>query len=150
MCGIDDKLKPSPFITKTLLFLSSIIPKIKMNTSRNNLKTNVIEEFQNAINNSSHSYKDNFSLATIKEMYITSIWIENIKEMKCCPIFLAHGLLDCVTTPKASEIFYNKLSNSSNKLLLLENSSHNLLVPNKIGDLTPIYLMSKIIEWIDD
>jgi alpha-beta hydrolase superfamily lysophospholipase len=152
MCGIDDHLKPSPLVTNILLQTSKIIPSWKLATTTKKMSTeNVInKEYIDARNLCSFSYKGSLRLSTVRELYINSLWTPNNAHHLNIPILIFHGLKDKITTPIGTQIVFEKMKSNDKELILLPQSEHCLLVPNNIDDLTPNFIIAKLIVWLNN
>lgn len=151
MCGIDDKLKPSPFITNILLPISYWFPKLKLAFTTTNMGNQSVinQEFIDAKNNCKYNYKGIHRLGTVREMYKISLWIpDNTKEIST-PLLLFHGLNDKITTPKGSEKVFKNINSLNKELILLPDTEHCLLIPNTYDDLTPNFIYAKTLNWIE-
>jgi alpha-beta hydrolase superfamily lysophospholipase len=153
MCGIDDHLKPSPFMLNMLLIASNIIPTLKFKLGSGNVHTSRNKKYTQAKFLSPYTYRGPHNLATIRELYNISMWIPDNCGHIQKPLLLFHGLNDTVTTPSGSiNMFYSIGSNykhKNNELILIENAEHCLLIPNSVDDLTPNYIYNKILSWIE-
>jgi acylglycerol lipase len=152
MCGIDDHLKPSPLMIKILLLASKIIPTWKLATTTKKMASeNVINrEYINARQQCSYSYKGSQRLSTVRELYFNSLWILDNAHNIDIPILIFHGLNDKITTPKGTQLVYEKMKSDDKELILLPQSEHCLLVPNNKDDLTPNFIIAKIIVWLNN
>jgi acylglycerol lipase len=151
MCGIDNNLKPSPLMTNILMFTSKIIPTWKLATTTKKISIeNVInKEYINARNSCFYSYKGSHRLSTVRELYLNSLWISDNAHLINKPILIFHGLHDKITTPSGTKIVYDKLQSDDKELVLLQQSEHCLLVQDNADDLTPNFIIVKIILWLD-
>jgi len=151
LCGIDDDLKPGPFMTKLLLTLSLWFPTLKLASTTKNLskKTIINEDFIKARSLCKYNYQGTHRLATIRELYKISLWIPENAYMIETPIIIFHGDNDIVTTPNGSINVYNNINIMDKELVIIENGDHSLLLPKDDGDMTSSFIMAKMLKWLD-
>jgi len=152
MCGIDDHLKPCQLMVNILLLASKIIPTWKLATTTKKMSSeNVInKDYIKARQLCSYSYKGAQRLSTVRELYFNTLWIQDNAQYIDIPILIFHGLNDKITTPNGTQIVYEKMKSINKELILLPQSEHCLLVPNNNDDLTPNFIMAKVIVWLNN
>ena len=152
MCGIDDHLKPSPLVTKILILSSKIIPTWKLVTTTKKMSNeNVInKDYIHAKQLCSNNYKGSLRLSTARELYLNSLWISNNAQNIDIPILVFHGLNDKITTPIATKTVFERMKSKDKELILLPQSEHSLLIPNNNDDLTPNFIIAKIVVWLNN
>lgn len=152
MCGIDDHLKPHPTIIKGLILASKLFPQLKLAFTTKKLgEESVINyDYITAKNKCSFSYKGCHRLATVREIYNTSIWIPENSHKIDKPILLFHGSHDKITTPQGSIKVFNSIKTQDKEIIILPESEHSLLVPDDCYDLTPNFIYSKILNWLQN
>lgn len=151
MCGIDDHLKPNPFMTWLLLHLSELLPNLQYGYTTKNMQSETTQnnDYIDAAKKSKYGHKGSHRLCTMRELYKLSLWIPDNVHLVDFPILIIHGLCDKVTTPKASINAYNKIKSHDKEILLLPYSDHCLLVPKSPDDLTPNFVYNKILSWLE-
>jgi acylglycerol lipase len=153
MCGIDDHLKPSPIMISFLMCISNIFPTWKLVTTTKKMGTENVnnKDYIDARDKCPYGFKGSHRLATAREMYLNSLWTPNNAHLINKPILIFQGEHDKITTPFGTQTVYEKIPQTINKeLVLLPNSEHCLLVQDNADDLTPNYIISKIICWLED
>lgn len=152
MCGIDENLKPSPFMVKLLLILSNIIPSYPLYYVNKELNdcSSMNEEYKIAFNNNKYTYNGAFTLCTVREIYHTSLQIASLAPLINIPIIIFHGLTDKVTNPNNSIKFYENINCDNKKIVLIENKDHKLLIPKTKFDKNPDKIYNQILEWLDN
>lgn len=153
MCGIDKEMRPNYCLEKILLFTSYIFPLLSYG-----LNKNITEESTNnknyikAYNKCSYRFTKKYPLTTLRELYNTSLTIvDSTKEIEC-PCIIIHGENDNITPIKSTIKFYYKIinNNKNNKLIVIINKGHNLLVPKDMNDQQPTNIYNNILEWLDN
>jgi acylglycerol lipase len=152
MCGIDDHLKPSQLVLNLLILTSKIIPTWKLVTTTKKMSNeNVInKEYIYAKQLCSYNYKGSLRLSTARELYLNSLWISNNVQNIDIPILIFHGLNDKITTPIGTQNVFEKMKSKDKELILLPQSEHSLLIPNNKDDLTPNFIIAKIVVWLNN
>lgn len=154
MFGIDDHLKPNKLIINLLLFASKIIPTWKLATTTKKMSNETVinKEYIKAKQLCPYSYRETQRLSTVRELYFNSLWIlDNAKDMHIdIPILIFHGLNDKITTPIATQIVFEKIKCNDKELILLPQSEHSLLIANNSDDLTPNFIIAKIVVWLNN
>ncbi len=152
MCGIDDHLKPSPLVTNILLQASKIIPTWKLATTTKNMASeNVInKEYINAKILCTYTFKGSQRLSTVRELYLNCLWLPNNSHKITIPILIFHGLKDKITTPNGTISVFEKIKSDDKELVLLSQSEHSLLVANNNDDLTPNFIIAKLVVWLNN
>lgn len=151
MCGIDDHLKPNSLIKNILIFTSKIIPTWKLATTTKKMSIENVnnKEYINARDMCLYSYKGSHRLSTVRELYLNSLWTPENAHLINKQILIFHGLHDKITTPSGTKIVYDKIQTNDKELILLPQSEHCLLVQDNTDDLTPNFIIAKIIEWLN-
>ncbi len=150
LCGIDDHLKPSPWMIQILLGVSRIFPNLQLalTTKKLGSETTVNKDFIEAKNSCPYGFRGPLRLCTVRELFKVSLWIpENVSEISI-PIILFHGLRDKITTPNGSIGVYNKIKSTDKEIVILPESEHCVLVPSSNSDLTPNFVYVKILDWL--
>ncbi len=152
MCGIDDHLKPGPVVTSFLMCMSRIVPtwKLATTTKKMGMENVINKEYIDARDASPYGYKGSHRLATVRELYLNSLWTPENAHLINKPILMFHGLHDKITTPSGTKIVHDKIPIKNKELVLLPNSEHCLLVQDNADDLTPNFIMAKSLSWINN
>jgi len=152
MCGIDEHLKPNPIIIKSLIGISKLFPQLKLALTTKNLSQESVinQDYINAKNDCTYSYKGSHRLATVREIYNTSLWIPENSHKIDKPLLIFHGLHDKITTPQGSQKVFDIIKTKDKEIIMLPESEHSLLVPNDSYDLTPNFIYSKILGWLEN
>ena len=161
MCGINPDLKPGPIMTSILMFASNIIPEWKLVTTTNKMGTrNVInKDFIKARDASPYIYKGAHRLSTARELYLNSLWtpenahlINKSAKSKSKPIsiLIFQGLCDKITPYACTKHVFDQIPLDNKELVLLPSSEHCLLVQNNESDLTPNFIIAKIVCWLNN
>jgi alpha-beta hydrolase superfamily lysophospholipase len=147
--GIDEKLIPNYLITSLLSGLSFILPEIQVIS--NNLSAVAInnQEFINAKEKNTYSYKGNHRLNTCREMLNISNWISNNGYLLETPILIFHGIKDTITNPMVTKCVFDNMISKDKELHLLEEGYHCLLIESEENPYLPGYIMGKIVHWIN-
>ena len=147
---LDNSLKPHPIFVIFLLFFSKYFPtypaigtKVGVNGSCKN------KEFTKLKENSDYFYNDQTRLNTGRELYNTSLWIEENGDLFNAPVYILHGLEDKITNPEFTIKFFNKIVFKNNKIYLPKNTNHSLFIRVSDDDKGPIKIWKKIINWIN-
>lgn len=150
MCGIDDHLKPGPVVTSFLMLISKIVPtwKLATTTKKMGMENVINKEYIDARDACPYGYKGSHRLATVRELYKTSLWLPNNAHLINKPVLMFHGLHDKITTPIGTKFVYDKIQINNKELVLLPNSEHCLLVQDNSDDLTPNYILVKSLDWL--
>lgn len=149
LCGIAEDIKPSNFLTKTIINLSYYYPKYKLIGTKNmdegcsNKKYNLLKQLNE------YAYKGKFMLSTGRECFINSNFIFENKEQFNIPILAIHSKTDKVTCHKKTIDFINKIASSDKEIFILDKGNHTLLVPLDNNDMQPYIILSKILNWIN-
>ena len=152
MCGIDDHLKPGPIMTNILMVVSNIIPTFKLATTTKKMATEIVnnKDYINAKKTCPYGYKGTHRLATVRELYKTSLWLPENAHLINKPILMFHGIYDKITTPLGTKIVFDKIQETNKKIVLLPTSEHCLMVPDNADDLTPNFVLIKTLGWLND
>ena len=113
-------------------------------TNINNKEYNIAKEL------CQYSYKGTQRLSTVRELYLNSLWIVDNADQIDIPILIFHGVNDKITTPNGTQIVFNKIKSNDKELVLLDQSEHSLLIPNHKDDLTPNFIIAKLISWLNN
>ena len=150
MCGLDDSLKPHPILISLLLFFSKYFPnypaigtKVDVNGSCKN------KEFTKLKENSEYFFNEQTRLNTGRELYNTSLWIEENGDLFNAPVYVLHGLDDKITNPEFSIKFYNSVVCKNKDIYLPTNTNHSLFIRVDDNDKGPIKTWENIINWIN-
>jgi alpha-beta hydrolase superfamily lysophospholipase len=112
-------------------------------------ETAINKDYINAKETCEYGYKGAHRLGTVRELLNVSLWIpENINKLTT-PVLLFHGLCDKITTPAGSLKAFNCINTDDKEIVLLPNSEHKLLIENNPDDLTPHFVYSRILNWLE-
>jgi alpha-beta hydrolase superfamily lysophospholipase len=151
MCGINDNLKPSNFMINVLELTSWVIPWLPYKMNKTILDMSIENhEYKTQYLNNPYTFNSNYPICTLREIYNTSILMPTLALKIDTPTLIIHGKMDNVTNPDTSIEFYNNISNTINKkLIIIDNKGHNLLVPKTYVDKIPNQIYEEILSWAD-
>jgi acylglycerol lipase len=151
LCGIDEHLKPKPYMINILMGISMIFPNIQLalTTKKMNYESTSNYEFIEAKKINPYDFKPPHRLCTVRELFNISSWIPKNANKITIPMILFHGLRDKLTTPSGSIEVFEKISSSDKEIVLLPESDHCILIPSSHDDLTPNYVYVKILSWLE-
>ena len=150
MCGIDKNMRPNCCMEKLLLYSSYIFPLLSYKLTKNITEQSIFnKDYINAYNKCPYTFKNSYPLTTLRELYNTSLSLLKLVNKITCPCLIIHGDSDNITPINLSIKFYYSLANINNKLIIINNKGHNLLVPKNINDPEPLYIINNILEWIN-
>jgi alpha-beta hydrolase superfamily lysophospholipase len=151
LCGIDEELKPSPFMTNLLLLLSNLFPKLKYGTTKNLSKKAVHNnEFLKARKLCKYNYQDTHRLSTVRELYKMTLWIPENAHKIDKPTIIFHGNDDTVTTPNGSIDVYSKINIQDKEIIIIDDADHSLLVPKNDSDMIPNFVLMRMLSWLEE
>jgi alpha-beta hydrolase superfamily lysophospholipase len=152
LCGIDEELKPSPIMTKILLTMSQLFPKLKMAITTKDLSKKSVynSDFLKARKICKYNYQDSHRLATVRELYKITLWIPENAHKIDIPIIFFHGEQDTVTTPNGSIDIYNKINIQDKEIVIIDDADHSLLVPKNDSDMIPNFVLMNILKWLEN
>lgn len=151
MCGIDKNMRPNYCLEKILLGASYFFPLFPYGLNKNIMEASTNnKKYINAFNKSIYNFNKKYPLVTLRELYNTSLILQDLEPKILCPCLMIHGNIDIITPIKSTIKFYYKTcNNNNNKLLIINNKGHNLLVPNDDNDTQPLYIYNNILEWLN-
>jgi alpha-beta hydrolase superfamily lysophospholipase len=151
MCGIDEEMVPTPFMVNLLHYTSLIFPLLPYNMNKNITENSITNEsYKIAYYNNKYTYRGNYPLCTLREMYNTSIIIPSYATEIDVPILIIHGRDDNITKCSISVNFFNSITHQNKKLILINGKGHNMLVPKTQLDTYPQTIYNDILDWIDN
>ena len=149
MCGIDKDMRPNYCLEKLLLWTSYIFPLLPYGLNKNITEESTPnKDYINAYNQCSYTFTHKYPLTTLREVYNTSLSIVDLASKINCPCFIIHGENDHITPLKTTIKFYYKTTNKNNRLLIIKNKGHNILVPKDNNDSEPQIVFNNILEWL--
>jgi caffeoylshikimate esterase len=147
LCGIADEIKPNIIMKNILIYGSYLYPSFILSNNSAEKVCMYDKYNQNKIN-CVYNNKD-FKIATGRECYNLSIWIESNCDKFNDNILIIQSTNDKITcVNKTKEFFYN-CSSINKELFLLDEGNHTVLVPRYKDDYYPQIVYYKIINYIN-
>ena len=146
---LSENLKPSEFKINLAIRLSYYFPTSKSagNNDINIGCSNKKYELLSTLNE--YRYQGKFMLSTLREIYLSSLYVNKNQEKIKTPILAIHNKNDKVTCYKGTVDFINKIKSEDKEIFLLDDGNHTLLVPFNDDDYQPTVVLSKIVNWIN-
>ncbi len=150
MCGFNDCIKPGFFLKKLLLFMSEILPKLKILSTTKSIEDSCKNpEYLKAKLKCPYQYNDSIRLNTARECNNIVEYINENSTKFNSPIFLLHGIDDPITSCKHSIKFYKTIKSKIKKIFLTKNANHILTLGLDKNDKNPEKILDKVINFIE-
>jgi esterase/lipase len=147
LCGIADNIKPNLIMKNILIYGSYLYPSFIL--SNNSVeKVCMYDNYNKNKINCVYNSKD-FKLATGRECYNLSIWIEQNTYKFNDNVLIIQSTNDKITCVNKTKDFFYNCSAKNKELFLLDNGNHTVLVPRYENDYYPHIVYYKIINYIN-
>jgi acylglycerol lipase len=150
MCGMNENIKISNTTINLLYGISNIFPKIKLISSNDKYITCDNDIYNNHRKLCKYEHNSKIVLSTARECHRAILWINKYSHHFDKPIIAFHSKIDNITCPKKTQFFIDNCISKDKQLILLDESSHRLLIPTNNDDVIPDGILSKITNWINN
>ena len=125
------------------------MPKLKLVDNGENLYSCYDKNYMSLCSLNPYKYSGKFMLSTIREIHLSSVWVNNNLKDFDIPVLAIHSKNDFISCLKGTKNFINKINSNDKELFVLDEGNHTLLVPINKKDCQPIVVISKITNWIN-
>ncbi|CAH1437304.1 unnamed protein product [Lactuca virosa] len=149
MCKIADDVVPPWAVTKFLIGMAKVMPKMKL-VPQKDLGDMAFRDpkKKHLPNYNVIGYKDKPRLGTAMELLKTTQEIESQLENVSLPLLILHGKADMVTDPSVSKALHEKAKSPDKKYNLYDDAWHSLMDGEPDEIITRV--LTDIITWLDE